>query len=87
VITDAQRARWLAGTPLDWAQESYDITTSPDVDYCVWTLGFKGEECASEPQERKLTAAYQDEFDDVVKQRLQQAGVRLAAQLRKGLGL
>ncbi len=86
-LTDAQRKQWLIGTPLDWAQESYDISTSADVDYCKWTLGLKGEACTSEPQERKLTAQYQDEFDDVVKQRLQQAGVRLAAQIRKGLGL
>lgn len=86
-ITDAQRAQWLAATPLDWAQESYDIATTGPVDYCEWQLGPNGQACASEPQERKLTAAYQDAFDDVVKQRLQQAGVRLAGQLRKGLGL
>jgi len=86
-ITDTERAQWLAATPLDWAQESYDISTTHDVDYCEWTLTLKGEACTSEGQERKLTAAYQDEFDDVVKQRLRQAGVRLAAQLRKGLGL
>jgi hypothetical protein len=85
-ITDAQREQWLTATPLDWAQESYDISTTADVDYCKWTLGLNGETCASEPQERTLTATYQDEFDDVVKQRLQQAGVRLAAQIRKGLG-
>ncbi|MGH7489292.1 MAG: S1/P1 nuclease, partial [bacterium] len=86
-ITDAQRQQWLLGTPLDWAQESYDITTIADVDYCKWTLGPNGETCAAEPQERKLTAEYQDKFGKVVKQRLQQAGVRLAAQIRKGLGL
>lgn len=86
-ITDAQREQWRASTPLDWAQESYDITTAIDVDYCEWEPGANGEACTSEPQERKLTESYQDEFDDVVKQRLQQAGVRLAAQLRKALGL
>ncbi|HEX6160867.1 MAG TPA: S1/P1 nuclease [Thermoanaerobaculia bacterium] len=86
-ITAEQRAQWLTGTPLDWAQESYDITTTGGVDYCEWKLGDDGEACAAEPQERKLTAEYQDQFDDVVKLRLQQAGVRLAAHLRKGLGL
>jgi hypothetical protein len=85
-ITDAQRERWLVGTPLDWAQESYDISTTADVEYCRWKLDENGEACTRELQERKLTSAYQDEFDDVVKQRLQQAGVRLAAQLRNGLG-
>ncbi|HVR38923.1 MAG TPA: S1/P1 nuclease, partial [Thermoanaerobaculia bacterium] len=86
-ITDAQREQWLAGTPLDWAQESYDISISADVEYCKWTLGAHGEACNDEAGERKLTADYQDEFDDVVNLRLKQAGVRLAAQLRKGLGL
>lgn len=86
-ITDTQREQWLATTPLDWAQESYDIATSVDVDYCEWEPGSNGEACSAEPQQRKLTESYQDAFDDVVRQRLQQAGVRLAAQLRKGLGL
>lgn len=86
-ITDAQREQWLLGTPLDWAQESYEISTTTDVDYCEWTLGSRGEACTSEPEERKLTEDYQHKFDAVVRQRLQQAGVRLAAQLRKGLGM
>jgi nuclease S1 len=86
-ITEEQRAQWLRGTPLDWAQESYDISTSPAVEYCEWKRASNGEACASRSQERKLTAEYQDKFVPVVKQRLQQAGVRLAAQIRKGLGL
>jgi hypothetical protein len=86
-ITDEQRAQWLRGTPLDWAQESYDISTSPAVEYCEWKRSSNGEACAGKSQERKLTADYQEKFVGVVKQRLQQAGVRLAAQIRKGLGL
>jgi hypothetical protein len=86
-ITDEQRAQWLLGTPLDWAQESYDISTTQAVEYCEWKRGSDGEACAASSKERKLTADYQDKFDDVVKQRLQQAGLRLAMQLRKGLGL
>jgi hypothetical protein len=86
-ITDVQRAQWLVGTPLDWAQESYDITTMPDVEYCEWKPGANGEACTAKSQERMLTADYQDKFDDVVKRRLQQAGVRLAAWIRKGLDL
>lgn len=86
-ITDEQRRQWLVGTPVEWAQESYDISTSKDVVYCAWMLGTSGETCASESQARNLTEDYQNEFDDVVERRLQQAGVRLAAQIRKGLGL
>lgn len=69
---------------LNVSRETFAISPT---DYCKWELGPNGEACTSEPQERKLTDSYQDLFDDVVKQRLQQAGVRLAAQLRKGLGL
>ena len=85
-VTDAQREQWLTGTPLDWAQESYDISTMPDVEYCEWRRTPNGEACGAKSQERKLTADYQDKFDDVVKLRLQQAGVRLAGLLRKGWG-
>ncbi len=84
-ITDAQHAQWVLATPLDWAQESYEISTLPDVQYCEWKPGASGEACAAKSGERLLTADYQDKFDDVVKQRLQQAGVRLAAWIRKGL--
>ena len=36
-ITDQQRAAWLASGPIDWANESLAITTSPAVGYCVRT--------------------------------------------------
>jgi hypothetical protein len=86
-ITDEQRAQWLRATPLDWAQESYDIATLPAVEYCEWKLSANGEACAAKSGERKLTAEYQEKFAPVVKMRLRQAGVRLAGQIRKGLGL
>lgn len=81
-ITDAQKAQWATSTPLAWAQESYDITTSKDVLYCQK----KDEGC--EPLHhtgRKLTKAYQNEFLGPVDLRLQKAGVRLAALIHEGL--
>jgi len=36
-VTDEQRANWRASTPIDWANESFAISTSPAVAYCVGT--------------------------------------------------
>ena len=34
-ITDEQRAEWLAGEAIAWANESFAIAREPDVGYCV----------------------------------------------------
>ena len=74
-ITTAQRAQWLASSdPLQWAQESYDITTKPAVEYCHQSSSG----CASFGTGRTLTKAYQAAFQHDVELSLQQAGVRLA---------
>lgn len=86
-ITPEQRIAWLSGTPRDWAQESYTIATTDAVDYCKWEKGPDVESCNAEAHTRKLTAAYQKEFQDEMELRLQQAGVRLAAKLRAALGI
>jgi nuclease S1 len=36
-ITDQQRSEWLASGPTDWANESFAITTSSGLGYCVRT--------------------------------------------------
>lgn len=81
-ITDKQRAAWMKTDHVGWAQESYDITTSPDVQYC------KKEKAGCEPiatPGRELTKAYQDEFANDVELRLQKAGTRLAAMIHEAL--
>lgn len=80
-ISDDERTEWIANAPMDWAQESYLITTRKDVDYCEPEPG----RCRRETGGRTLRRAYQDLQDDVVKMRLQQAGARLAAEIRKAL--
>jgi hypothetical protein len=80
-ITDTQKARWVTATPLDWAQESYDLTTLGDVEYCRKA----NSKCAAFGTGRELTADYQTEFLDDVELRLQKAGVRLAALIHAGL--
>ena len=80
-ITAAQRTEWLGSEALDWAQESYEITLRDDVDYCERTSS----RCRGEEHDRELTADYQEIHEDVVERRLQQAGVRLAEELRRVL--
>lgn len=80
-ITDEQKAAWAAAKPLEWAQESYKITTSKDVLYCK-----KDDNgCEEFGHGRVLKKPYQDEFIGVVDQRLQEAGARLAALIHEGL--
>ena len=80
-ITDEESERWLAAAPLDWAQESYDITTQPAVKYCRNKNG----KCVAFGSGRKLTKTYQKQFADDVEERLKKAGARLAASIRHAL--
>lgn len=92
-ITDQNRKEWLANlSPVAWANESYAIAVVPDVQYCT----MKGTSCCYETRpdecsfdadqfEKRvvtLTAQYEADHRAIVKQRLQQAGVRLGAILR-----
>ncbi|MEA2569373.1 MAG: nuclease [Acidobacteriota bacterium] len=83
-ITTADKKKWLASTtPLQWAQESYDITTQPDVLYCHE----EADGCDGFGTGRALTSAYQEEFVPIVDQRLEMAGTRLAQLIRENLKL
>ena len=84
-ISNAERTQWLSSAPPQWAQESYDITLLPDVQYCRFRTMPFGERCRSIGGPRTLTNAYQQEFQDDVELRLKQAGVRLAEEIRKAL--
>lgn len=80
-IKEEKKTGWLDSEPLDWAQESYDITRSRKVQYCRPT----NTSCQSFGQGRMLTAKYQKEFLDDVELRLQKAGTRLAALISEAL--
>lgn len=84
-ITPAQRASWIAGTAVDWAQESYNLLTSVRFKYCEWQDSGGAPTCVTRPGGRILGADYQAEFGDDVAQRLQQAGVRLAELIRTNM--
>jgi hypothetical protein len=86
-ITPTLRAQWSAASPLEWAQESYELTITPEVDYCEWVDTDEGGLCKPEGHVRHFGASYQQNFQDDIEMRLQQAGVRLAERIRLGLGL
>lgn len=80
-ITHEEKTKWAAAPPLKWAQESYDITTSKDMQYCKRDSAG----CEEFGEGRVLGESYQHEFIGVVDKRLQEAGVRLAAMIHKAL--
>ena len=80
-ITPAQRKEWLKADSRAWAQESYDVSLTADVQYCRRTATA----CNAIAGGRTLSKAYQDEFADPVEVRLQKAGVRLADLIRRAL--
>ena len=84
-ITPAQRATWVQGAAVDWAQESYDLITAPRAQYCDWQVIGDAATCAARAGGRSLGEQYQLEFADEVSMRLQQAGVRLAEMIRLNL--
>jgi hypothetical protein len=75
-ITDAQVQQWSAGTPSDWAQESF--AAARDHAYVLPTPGADGT--------YTLSSAYVQDATQVVSIQLQKAGVRLAMILNDALG-
>ncbi len=74
-ITPENRKAWTRGTPVDWAQESYDLTRSPALEYMT----------AGKGQVLTLGWDYFHMAVPIVDQRLEAAGVRLAAILNETL--
>jgi len=87
-ISDSERTLWKYASPVEWANESYQITISAQTEYCVPQYGAcwyapdnmilgKGEP----RREVGASEQYLSANRDIVAQRLKQAGVRLAARL------
>lgn len=83
-ITKDNATAWLGGTHVDWANESYQITISPDVQYCKENADNTSCDALPSPS-RTLTQPYQDEFEPDVETRIEKAGIRLADILQKNL--
>jgi len=91
-IADSDREAWMFDSPIEWANESYQITTSPDMDYCY----VRGGACWYTADNMMLSGGeafrtihidqeYLDRHLQTVELRLKQAGVRLAAVINDAL--
>jgi S1/P1 Nuclease len=83
-VTDAQRAQWLGAAPWQWSKESYEIAIAPGVGYCVMVQATCQYDAArpafsgSNPRTVVIDAQYQSMAMPIVRQRIIQAGIRLA---------
>jgi hypothetical protein len=75
-ITEAERARWSSGTPLDWAVETY--TLSKQHAYGLLPAPSAG-------SRYELSQAYVEDATRVTAEQLGKAGVRLASMLNQAL--
>lgn len=92
-ITDADRSQWVGTGPVDWANESYAVSTGPSTGYCVQADGvcrYAADNVALDPGEAEKTitisAAYVAASMPVIRDRLKRAGVRLSHLLDETLG-
>lgn len=91
-ISTEQRAAWRFDSPIEWANESYQITIAPEIRYCVQQQGAcwydQSNMMLDQDEDWRSLAideAYLQRHTPAVKQRLQQAGVRLAQLLNRSL--
>jgi hypothetical protein len=91
-VTDEDRATWRASTPTDWANESFAISLTPEVGYCVPT----GSGCwydagnesldKGEPERTVIVdRSHIETHTRAVGDRLVKAGVRLGGLLNRAL--
>lgn len=91
--TDLQEERaMIAGTPRDWAGESYAITRTPEVRYCEledghcrYSADMTNYRSGATKRKVALDQAYLGRFDRTAEDRIRKAGFRLAHLLNTAL--
>ena len=91
-ISDEQRESWRFDSPIEWANESFQVTISPEAGYCVRQQGacwYTEDNMLLDTNEPWHTLTIDDAYllqhAPLVRQRLQQAGVRLAQLLNQSI--
>jgi len=91
--TDDDRATWQGSSPIDWANESFVISVSPEVEYCVgsekgcWYSAGNERLDPGEPERIVVVdQRYIETNGPTVGDRLVKAGVRLGGLLNRALG-
>jgi hypothetical protein len=92
-VTEQEIAEWTSSEPWQWAAESYEIATTPEVGYCkkkadgCWysdtVMTYNGDE--THMRSIEIRDSYLEAFRPVVILRIKQAGLRLAARIEKAL--
>ena len=84
-ITPEMKAKWTeSDQPMDWANESFEFAEAADTKYC----SMQPPHLCKSPSPKTVTIddPYLQTNEPVIRQRLQQAGVRLARLLDKAFG-
>lgn len=76
------REQWKQGGTLEWASELFAITRAPKTKYCVQ----QGTFCNKPAGDVEINSDYVKDHSPIVRERLVQAGVRLAHVLDQALG-
>ena len=92
-VTDNDRATWQGSSPIDWANESFAISTSPEVQYCVGTetgcWHDADDERLDQGEPERIVVvdrSYIETNGPTVADRLVKAGIRLGGLLEQALG-
>jgi len=91
-ISEQQRAAWKYDSPIEWVNESFQITISPAAGYCVQKQGacwYSNDNMMLDQGEEwrnlSISADYLQTHAPITKLRLQQAAIRLAQLLNMSL--
>ena len=91
-ISEQQRAAWKYDSPIEWVNESFQITISPAAGYCIQKQGacwYSSDNMMLDQGEEwrnlTITADYLQMHAPIIKLRLQQAAIRLAQLLNMSL--
>ena len=89
-ITNEQRTAWQLDSPVEWANESYQVTIAPATNYCVqqqgacWYSSDNMMLSRGEPwRQISVSEDYLQRHHANVSLRLQQSGIRLAVLLNQ----
>jgi hypothetical protein len=92
-VTPADRKQWNSTGPKSWANESFKITTSEAIGYCVKKSGscwYAADNQELDRNEERRLVVVDDKYMErqlpTVKQRLTRAGIRLGHLLNQALG-
>lgn len=91
-ISARDRSEWMFDSPVEWANESYQITISPKVQYCTEKQGacwYSKNNMMLNPgeawREVDVTKRYTARHRKTIELRIKQAGIRLAELLNSAL--